>query len=183
DATLQVSGSVRARYEYLDGQYRPGFDARDDQLAVRSTLQARWQYGSWRLVGELADSRAYAVDAGSVVTANEVNVFEPVQAYVQRDFATPFGAGSSAMLRAGRFALNLGSRRLVASDDYRNTAQGYTGVHADLRTAASTQWQLFFVLPQQRRPDQATQVRDHDWKLDHEGRDLSLWGALVTRPG
>jgi hypothetical protein len=181
NATLQVSGSVRARYEYLDGQYRPGLDARDDQLAVRSTLQAQWRRGSWRLVGELFDSRAYAVGAGSAVSANDVNTFEPVQAYVQRDLAGPFAAGSS--VRAGRFTLNLGSRRLVASDDYRNTPQGSTGVHADLRAADSTQYQLFYVLPQQHRPDDLGSVLDNDWKLDHEGRDLTLWGALVTRPG
>src|SRR5687768_10508839 len=127
NVTLKMSGRVRVRYEFLDGQYRPGFDNRDDQLPVRSTLLAELRRGDWRVVGELFDSRAYDTDAGSVLSANEVNVFEPVQAYVQRDFRAPFGDGSSAAVAVGRFSLNIGSRRLVASDDYRNTPQGYTG--------------------------------------------------------
>lgn len=181
-ADLNISGSVRVRYEMVEGQYRPGYDNRDDQLAVRSTLLAEWKKGDWRLVGEMFDSRAYDTDAGSVVSANEINVFEPVQAFVQRDFRAPFGDGSSASVAAGRFTMNVGSRRLVASDDYRNTPQGYTGVRAELRTADKVQWNFFYVLPHQRRPDAAATIRDHDWGLDHEGTDLQLWGAVVAKP-
>ena len=39
--------------------------------------------------------------------------------------------------QAGRFTLNLGSRRLVAADDYRNATNGYTGLkHALLGSVA-----------------------------------------------
>ena len=183
DTTLKLSGSVRARYEFLDGQFRPGFDNRDDIIALRSTLLAEWRRGGWRLVGEIFDSRAYDTDDGSVLSANEVNTFEPVQAYVQRDMDAPFGAGSTASVALGRFHLNVGSRRLVASDDFRNTPQGYTGVRAEGRTAAKSQWNVFYVFPHQRRPDDFGSVRDNEWKLDHEGTDLQLWGVVVARPG
>ncbi len=182
EITLKVSGSVRARYEFLDGQFRPGFDNRDDMLAVRSTLLGELRTGDWRLVGEIIDSRAYDTDAGSVVSANEVNTFEPVQAYVQRDFRAPFGEGSSASVAIGRFTFNAGSRRLVASDDFRNTPQGYTGLRAEGRTAEQSQWQMFYLLPQQRRPDGFDSVRDNDWHLDREGTELQLWGVIVGRP-
>jgi hypothetical protein len=183
DVQLKLSGSVRVRYEFLDGQYRPGFDNRDDQLPIRSTLLADLRTGDWRIVGEIFDSRAYDTDAGSVLSANEVNTFEPVQAYVQRDFRAPFGDGSSAAVALGRFSLNIGSRRLVASDDYRNTPQGYTGVRAELRTAGKAQWNVFYVMPQQRRPDDFASVRDNEWELDHEGTDLQLWGVVAAKPG
>ncbi len=182
EITLKVSGSVRARYESVDGQFRPGFDKRDDMLAVRSTLLGELRAGDWRLVGEIIDSRAYDTDAGSVLSANEANTFEPVQAYVQRDFSAPFGEGSTASVAIGRFTLNAGSRRLVASDDYRNTPQGYTGLRAEGRTSTGSQWQMFYLLPHQRRPDDFDSVRDHDWELDHEGTDLQLWGVVVGRP-
>ena len=132
-STFDLSGTVRVRQEMLEGQYRPGFDAQDDMLAVRSTLAALWKGDGWQLGGEVVDSRAYGTDADSVLTANEVNALEVVQAYVVRDFAAPFGEGTSATLQAGRFAMNLGSRRLVASDDFRNTPQSYTGLRTDLR--------------------------------------------------
>jgi hypothetical protein len=182
EVTLKVSGSVRARYEFLDGQFRPGFDERDDILALRGTLLAELRRGDWRLVGEVFDSRAYDTDDGSVLSANEVNTFEPVQAYVQRDFRAPFGAGSSASLHAGRFTMNVGSRRLVASDDYRNTPQGYTGLRAELRTVGNSQWTAFYVMPHQRRPDDFDSVRDNEWALDHEGSDLQLWGVVAAQP-
>lgn len=183
EPSFSLSGSVRVRQEYLDGQYRPGYDETDRQFGIRSSLRAEWRRSGWRLVGEVYDSRAYGVDEGSVVSASEVNVLEPVQAYVQRDFDAPLGEGSSASLQAGRFTLNIGSRRLVASDDYRNTAQGYTGLRADLRTVAKTTATAFLVMPQQRRPEDLDAVLDHDWKLDREGRELVLWGATVARPG
>lgn len=182
DEVFSLSGSVRVRHEILDGQFRPGFDQHDDQFNVRTTLLAAWRRGDWRLVGELFDSRAYDNDDGGVLSANEVNSFEPVQAYIQRDWRAPFGDGSSAMLQAGRFTMNLGSRRLVASDDYRNTPQGYTGVRVELRTAGKTQWNLFHVLPHQRRPDDAASLRDNEWEFDHEGTDLQLWGVVAAKP-
>lgn len=180
-ASFNVSGSLRLRHEILDGQFRPGFDAQDGHTNLRSSLVARWHKGDWQLVGEISDSRAYGINDGGVLTPSDVNSFEPVQAFVQRDFPAPFGEGSSALLQAGRFTLNLGSRRLVASDEYRNTPQGYTGLRAELRTASKSVVNLFYLLPQQRRPDDLAALRDNDWKLDHEGADLQLYGVVVSR--
>ena len=179
---LKLSGSIRLRQESLDGQYRPDFDDKDDMLTLRSSLQAEWTHGAWKLLGEISDSRAYDTDAGSVLTSNEVNTFEPVQAYVSRDFANPFGKGSSATVQAGRMLMNLGSRRLIASDEFRNTPQGSTGLRTDLRFADRTQWTLFYVLPQQRRPDDFASLRDNKAHLDHEGFDQQLFGAFVSKP-
>lgn len=40
ESSWALSGSLRVRQEYLDGQFRPGYDETDDQLAVRGTLRA-----------------------------------------------------------------------------------------------------------------------------------------------
>jgi hypothetical protein len=61
-SSLQLSGSIRIRQESLDGQYRPGFDDKDDLLALRSSLMAEWTQGAWKLVGEISDSRSYDTD-------------------------------------------------------------------------------------------------------------------------
>jgi hypothetical protein len=118
-----------------------------------------------------------------VLSANEVNAFEPVQAYASREFSAPFGKGSSATVQAGRMLVNLGSRRLVASDDFRNTPQGSTGVRADLRFSGKTQWTVFYLMPQQRRPDDFASLRDNEVTFDHEGKDQRFWGTLVAQPG
>jgi hypothetical protein len=179
---LKLSGSIRARYEALDGQFRPGFPADDHVVLLRSSLMAEWSRGEWRLVGELNDSRAYDQREGGVLGTSEVNAFEPVQAFVAREFHDPVGAGSSATVQLGRFTMNLGSRRLVASDEYRNTQSGYTGLRADLRLASKAQATLIYVLPQQRRPDDPEALRDNKFGLDHEGLDQQLWGIVASKP-
>lgn len=66
------------------------------------------------------------------ITTGEVNALELVQAYVGYEVPGAFGADTKLGLQTGRFTLNLGSRRLVAADDYRNTTNGYTGLRADI---------------------------------------------------
>jgi hypothetical protein len=180
---LKLSASFRIRQESLDGQYRPGFDNKDDMLALRSSAMASFTHGAWKLVGEISDSRAYDTDAGSALTSNDVNAFEPVQAYVSREFADALGKGSTATVQAGRMLVNLGSRRLIASDEFRNTPQGSTGIRADLRLASKTQWTAFYLMPQQRRPDDFASLRDNEIALDHEGQDQRFWGVQGARPG
>jgi hypothetical protein len=180
---LKLSGSIRVRYEALQGQFRPGLQEDDDLVALRSSLVADWARGHWRLYGEVTDSRAYATHDGGVLTGSEVNALEPVQAFVAREFHEPSGSGNSAAVQLGRFTLNLGSRRLVASDEYRNTQTGYTGLRADLRLASKAQATLIYVLPQQRRPDAPAALRDNKVGLDHEGTDQQLWAIVASKPG
>jgi hypothetical protein len=182
-SALKVSGSIRVRQEMLEGQYRPGFDNRDDMLAMKSQLFVEWDSGTWRFGGEVIDSRAYDTDAGGVLTANDVDAFEPVQAYVAADFEQPFGKDSAASVQAGRFTMNLASRRLVASDDFRNAPQSYTGARGDLRFSGGRQMTLFYALPVQRRPDDFPSLRRNRISLDHEGTDQQLWGVLASKAG
>jgi hypothetical protein len=46
ESSWALSGSLRVRQEYLDGQFRPGYDETDDQLAVRGTLRAEWRWAN-----------------------------------------------------------------------------------------------------------------------------------------
>jgi hypothetical protein len=179
---LKLSGSVRLRYETLDGQPRAGLRDEDEQIDLRSTLFAEYDTGVVRIGGELYDSRAWLAKPGSAISANEVNTLELVQAYVAADFDGPFGAGSKASVQLGRYTLNLGSRRLVAADDYRNTTNGYTGLRADLRTSGGLTATAVYVLPQVRLPDDLPSVLDHDVQWDRESFDLQLWGGYVALP-
>lgn len=176
-----LSGTSRLRYEAIDGQARAGFNTADDLVNLRTTLLAQYRAGPWRIVAEVWDSRVYAEDDGTPVTTGEVNAAELVQAFVEWRRAAPFGEGSTLSAQAGRFTLNLGSRRLVAADDYRNTTNGYTGLHADLALPGGWKASTIYVLPQQRRPDNAVSLRHNAVEFDHEGFDLVLWGGLFSR--
>lgn len=177
---LRFAASERVRYEAIDGQARAGFNQSDQLVNFRTTLLARYQHGPVSVIGELWDSRVYGGNRRSPVTTGEVNTLEPVQAYVQLDLGAALGRGSKLKLQAGRFMLNLGSRRLVAADDYRNTTNGYTGMRADWsagRWAATA----IYTLPQRRRPDDLDSLLSNAPAIDREGTALVLWGGLISR--
>lgn len=180
-ADITVSGSARLRYESLTGQPRAGLNPTDEQVALRTTLAVEYKAApNLRIGAEMFDSRAWAGKPGSAISANDVNTFEMVQGYVAVDLEPV--DGTKLTLEAGRFVLNLGSRRLVAADDYRNTTNGYTGLRADLKTREGTSATLIYTLPQMRRPDDLTSVLNNRTGLDKESFNLRLWGGLVWRP-
>lgn len=178
---LTITGSVRLRYEGLTGQPRINLPPSDEQIALRTTLAVEYKATPhFRIGAEMYDSRAWLGEPGSSVNANDVNTLEVVQAYIAGDFAA--SKGTRVALQAGRFVLNLGSRRLVAADDYRNTTNGYTGLRADIKTRDGTNATLIYTLPQVRLPeDQASVLRNRSG-LDKESFDLRLWGGLIWRP-
>ncbi|WP_342250151.1 alginate export family protein [Sphingomonas sp. OTU376] len=176
---LDISGTVRVRYEAIANQPRTGFNLDDDLVNLRTTLLAKYKSGATVLAAEVWDSRIYGEDAGTPVTTGESNALELVQAYASREFSLVDGA--RATLRGGRFTLNIGSRRLVAADDYRNTTNGYTGLHAEIAAKGRVTASLIYVLPQQRRPDDPASLRRNAIELDREGFDLVLWGGTVAK--
>lgn len=176
---LVLTGNSRLRYEVIDGQTRAGFDSHDSLWNVRTQIAAAYDTGGVRIGAELFDSRAYGADAGTPLTTGEVNALELVQAYVATDLS--LGLGRQLTLTAGRMMLNLGSRRLVAADDYRNTTNGYTGLRADLRATDGVRGTFIYMLPQSRRPDDAAALRDNKVVVDREGFDQVLWGGLLSK--
>lgn len=178
---LKLSASFRVRSDHIGGQARPGFNASDDTVNLRTTVFAEYDAGSVRLGAELYDSRAYFADGRTPIGTNEVNTFEFVQAYIALDLDSPLGAGSKATVQVGRFVLNLGSRRLVAADDYRNTTNGYTGLRSDVSLADGTRATLIYVLPTARLPDDLSAILDNRTGLDRESFEAVLWGGIASR--
>lgn len=179
---FDLSGSLRVRHELLDGQPRVGLRAEDEQLAVRTTLAAEYHRAGVRIGGEIYDSRVYLDRPGSSLSTAEVNALELVQAYAEIDLKHALGVRNQIKLRAGRMMLNLGSRRLVAADDYRNTTNSYTGVRADFEAGDKTAATLIYTLPQFRLPDDLPSLRRAKVQWDRESFDLGLWGGIVSRP-
>lgn len=179
DPTWKVSGSFRVRYEALSNQVRPTFNENEDVVSLRTTLFAERKSGPLRLGAEMYDSRVYGANRRSPVTTSEVNTFEMVQAYAALDL-NPEGLGKTT-IQAGRMMLNLGSRRLVAADDYRNTTNSYTGLRINT-TPLGIKATLLYVQPQLRLPDGQASVLDNAQRIDHQGRDLELFGFIAAKP-
>src|SRR5690606_11386606 len=105
----------------LNDQFRPGLSGSDQILALQTSLFVEAGRGDVRFFGELMDARAELNDAGSFVTTTNVNTLEPLQVYGEWTLRDVFRTGSTATLRAGRFTMNLGRRRLLARSGFRNT--------------------------------------------------------------
>jgi hypothetical protein len=164
---FDLSGTSRLRLEAIDGQARVGFNEADELLNLRTTLMARYRDGPVRVVAELWDSRIYGDKRGTPVTTADVNALELVQAFAEMRASGPLGTGRSATITGGRFVLNLGSRRLIAADDYRNTTNGYTGLRADLGWRGGWNATLIYTLPQQHRLDDLARLRRNAVRFDH----------------
>jgi len=173
--TFRHAGSARARYEALSGQSRAGFKAADELMSFRTIVGGELDTGVFRFGAELTDSRAYLADRNTAVSNTEVNALEPSELYVGADFEE-FGA------QAGRFKMNIGSRRLVSSDDYRNTGSSVTGVRLDGRVAGGWSGTAWYVLPDVRLPDDIDSILDNDIRLDTASGHAVLWGGIVTSP-
>ena len=95
---LKVSGSVRLRYEAIDGQARTGFDSKDALVNLRTQVMADYGSGPIHLVAEIFDSRAWGADPGTPLSTGEVNTLEPVQAYLAADLGPLFGKGTKVSI-------------------------------------------------------------------------------------
>ncbi|MET3470460.1 hypothetical protein ABIC78_000962 [Novosphingobium sp. 1529] len=178
---LAISGQIRLRYEVIDGQARPNANRTDQLINTRATIKAAWTKGPWQVVGELWDARVFNDNPGTPITTGEVNAIELVQGYVGLDLPGHLGKGSKLNVRLGRETLNIGSRRLIAADDYRNTINSYTGLHAEAQWPSGWRASLVFTLPDQRLPLDRRGMHVHRFAWDHEGFDLMLWGGFVGK--
>lgn len=179
---LSVSGSVRVRYESIANQFRPGLEENSDILLIRSTLAAQYDTGPVRIGGELIDARAYLAGRNSSIGTGEVNALELVQAYLGFDFGDGLGKGSDTTLDVGRFTMDLGSRRLVSRNNFRNTTNAFTGAKLQVRTANKGTVAAFYTLPLIREPADKDGILDNRVKWDRESFDLQFWGAFASQP-
>jgi hypothetical protein len=175
-----LSANTRLREEVIDGQARTGVAASDQWTSLRTQLRAEWRHGALQIVGEVWDSRLWGANTTSPISTGEVNTLEPVQAYLQANLGPILGKDTTTTVQAGRMMLNLGSRRLIAADDYRNTTNGYTGLRADLATRGGTTATAFFAMPQTRLPDVQASLLDNGRALDKESLSATLWGGLLA---
>lgn len=179
---LEVSGEHRSRYETLDGQFRLGRNGSDQAYAMRTLLLTQLKAEPGRAVLELMDSRQYLSDQGSPIDTTMVNAFDILQAYARWD-AKDLIPGGTNTIRVGRETLDLGNRRLVARNAFRNTINAFTG--ADwLWEADGGGWvRGFYFLPVRRLPEDRTSLLDNDVVLDSQSFDTQFGGVYGEIPG
>jgi hypothetical protein len=181
---LDLSGTQRTRYETLDGQFRVGRQGGDQMLALRTTLRLEMKTGPFSVVGEMVDSRQELSDAGSpaAVLITSVNAVELLQGYAAMRFDGLLFDDSRSEVRLGRQTMDVGSRRLVARNDFRNTINAFTGIHWNWQAKDGPTVRSFYVLPVVPRPLDPASLLDNDIEFDEESFDLQFWGLHAQWP-
>jgi hypothetical protein len=176
-----ITASSRVRYETVDGRPRPGYATAEDALLIRTGVAVEYGPGPFAIGAELIDSRGYDISSDSQIGRDDVNALELPQAYLKFRLDDTPAIGGKMAVQAGRFLLNLGSGRLIATDEYRNTVNGFTGVQVELDPNKDNALTLFYVLPQERLPDAHDDVRRNVVEIDRETFHDVLFGAFARR--
>ena len=175
-----LSGDHRTRYERLSNQFRAGLDGVAHALMLRTRVSAELDAGRFRLRAELQDSRAHLADSVAALTTSMVNPLELLQAHVEIPLDGLFQRDSRSILRAGRFTMDIGGRRLVSRNRFRNTSDGFTGVEWHWTGADQSRVRAFHTLPVERRV--SGNILDNSPRFDKEWRSVRFWGVHFSRP-
>ena len=176
---LSLSGSHRTRHERLSRQFRAGLDGVARGLAHRTWVSAELDLGRFRLRAELQDSRAHLADSVTALTTDMVNPLELLQAHVEIPLDDLVLPGSRSVLRAGRLTMDIGGRRLVSRNRFRNTTDAFTGVEWHWTDPnEGDQVRAFYTLPLERRV--SGDVLDNRPRLDRERFGLRFWGVHLA---
>ncbi|MBR0552589.1 alginate export family protein [Stakelama marina] len=182
DDGFSIAGSVRARAELLDGQFRAKGPDYEDIALFQTRVEAKYRSGPLTLVGEVMDSRAYGEADNSPVRVGEVNALEPVQYYLDYDLGGALGAGSKTRVRVGQMRMTLGSIRLVNSPRFRNTTNAYLGVRVDRKGSDGSALTAFWTMPTMILPRTPAKVYDNAVEIDRNSLDQQFAGLFYQRP-
>jgi len=185
---LEISINHRTRYEALDGQYRaktnglPG-NGGDQALVFRTLVHARANFDYFTIGAEMQDSRITLADSGTATSSNQLtttiaNPLELLQAYIEAPINNIGLQGSRSLLRLGRITMDVGSRRLVARNRFRNTLNAFTGLDWQWKYADKT-FRTFYTLPIERRD--AGDIRNNNPRFDSEDTNVRFWGVYYSQ--
>ena len=124
---------------------------------------------------ELLDARQFLAESDSSLSSANVNTLDVLQAYIRHTHSNKKYTHS---MRLGRFTMDLGSRRFVARNRFRNTINAFTGF--DWITAHNkSQLRLFYTLPVTRLPNEFDDLKDNRTQRDKENHHIRLMGVFI----
>jgi hypothetical protein len=177
---LDVTAMQRTRYESLRNQSRAGAPGDDRALSLRTTILAELRHGPLVAGVEIADSRLYLADDDTPLNTTFVNPIDLLQGFVGVEASDLLGGGSTTRVRVGRFTMNLGSRRFVARNIFRNTISSFTGIDV-LRTGEDDrEAHLFVTIPVDRRPSTREELAANVVRPDRESTGTLFWGVFLS---
>lgn len=162
----------RTRFESVSHPWRStakiGGGRTDSQWLLRSRVRFGLGNGPLRFLFEGQDSREYGAQIGGFVNNTTVDEWDILQFFGSLTVDNMLGSGLLTDLHFGRMTLDLGSRRYVARNDFRNTTNAFDGFHWQIGKADTWRFRTFITEP----------VIREEVKLD-EQKKILFWGAYV----
>lgn len=181
---LSAGLEYRVRYETLDAPFANGQTGGQHQIPMQTVLWLEANYEAFRAGVEFWDARQVGTDRNPSLSTTMVDVADFTQIYGAWSTRNLFDSGLGFEFKGGRQTLDLGSRRLVARNAFRNTTNSFTGVLMRLRDGAGAwQVQAFGVQPVVRLPDDKEQLRHNDYAWDQEQQDAVFTGLFAEING
>lgn len=178
---IEIDFTHRTRIEHHDGQFRAGRTGEDTLFLFRTLVHARYTPFAWLTFGaELQDSRVALDEANSALNTTLVNAAELLQAYAELRHEDVLGG--ALRLRGGRITLDLGSRRVLARNRFRNTINGHTGAEIEWTQPNGRSLRALWALPVNRLPSNQSDLRDNSIRFDKETSNVQLWATRWREP-
>ncbi|MCW8194526.1 hypothetical protein F6455_06980 [Proteobacteria bacterium 005FR1] len=165
---LKLSFENQSRFETL-AQDINGEDHHDQVLVVRSIVKADMDFQPLDVTIELLDARADLQQEDMSLNSSMVNPLDILQAYVEV-------GGDTLSAKFGRFTQDIGSRRFMARNRFRNTINAFDGINALWRFGDEQSLRAFYSLPVERRF--AGDAADNRMKTDRSHSNQRFWGLV-----
>ena len=170
---FSLTARFRARQEGLDDQFRIIGSGELDAVFLRTLIAAHWKLSDgFAIGGEFQDSRAVAAD-NLLLSSSLLNAAELLRAYAE--VRVPGVLGGTLSTQFGRMTMDVGSRRFVARNRYRNTINSFTGVDVQWLSEKGRSARAFWLLPVKR-----LRSNDNDIQFDKESLSAQFWGAFAS---
>jgi hypothetical protein len=168
------------RYETLDEQFRAGGNGDDQILVFRTNILALVSWNQWEFAFEILDSRQAYGDDSTKIASGDVNPLDVLQLYAKWNFVNDEDSRSS--LKLGRFTIDIGSRRFVGRNKFRNAVNAFSGVDWQRKAINGEEIRAFYTLPVQRLPREFDRRKRNRTQGDDQDTEVSFWGAYYKFP-
>ncbi len=178
---LELGLVHRSRVELLEDDFRATAMGDVTALSLRTLIAAGIRWRAFRVGVEIQDSRVLITEDARVSTAivNPVDVLRLYATYRGQNVVT---TGDLMEVKLGRLTIDMGSRRFLVRNRYRNTINAFTGGDIQWTGASQINTRGFLVVPVTRQPDGIAALAGNDAELDRENFDTVFWGLYVTSP-
>lgn len=170
----------RTRYEGYDNAFKGGTDGGDQIIAFRTKVFMGIKYDNFRLGTEFIDSRITLEGRNTPINTTLINQTDLLQAYLGWQSNNIFASGLFFDIKAGRQTMDVGSRRLIAANRFRNTINNFTGIDMIISQPNHWQWRNFAVLPVSRLPNDRPSLLAGRTEFDQENFERFFLGSFFS---